>query len=634
MEERSQPPAIARYLRAVAHHVNGEGPTDSELLNRFSTIQDQAAFELLVWRHAGMVTTVCRSVLRDHHSAEDATQAAFLALARKARSVRENPAGWLYRVARRIAVRMGSRRTVTPAMPATLSSTFADHEEVGALHDELSKLPEKYRLPVLLCFFEGLSHSEAAKRLGWPTGTVAGRIARAKESLHARLTRRGIAIPAAGITVFCTAEGIGNAFAATTTQAAIAYAAGATVTGLSPAVISTANGAIKAMTISKLQFAASACFASLILAAGTAWTYGQITGGPPGGGSSASGSTAGGPPAAGMGAAGSEGAGNAPLSKPVERIKIEPTAPAPGKIADAKRNADYAQRLRSKENLKKIMVGMHGFHDAYGYLPHDLADSKGKLVLSWRVQLLPYLEHNDLYQQFRIQEPWDSEHNKKLLAKIPAVFKSGFEPNSTNTYFQAFAGMCTPFDPNKRLRMSQVSDGVSNTLGVAEMGPAVPWTKPVDMPYHPGLPFPKVEWPFANVIQFAMLDGAYQSVKPDMSERIWRLLIDIDDGTNLPDMRKERPLFPAEAAEEKILLERSLKMNSELIKEIDSLNQELIALQKLRFSMTRDVDKARDDTEQLKRMIEALKPRIKKERDDIGLRPGAKVPDPQPTTKP
>src|SRR5262245_48328049 len=108
--------AIRDYLRAVGG-VNPSGPADAELLARFAAARDESAFELLVWRHAALVQRVCRAVLRDHHAAEDAAQAAFLVLARKAHTFagRGSVVGWLYRVARRIAVRVARDRARRPA---------------------------------------------------------------------------------------------------------------------------------------------------------------------------------------------------------------------------------------------------------------------------------------------------------------------------------------------------------------------------------------------------------------------------------------------------------------------------------------------------------------------------------------
>ncbi|MBX9581417.1 MAG: RNA polymerase sigma factor, partial [Gemmataceae bacterium] len=188
--------AVRDYLRAVA--ADPAGAADAELLARFTGSGDEAAFELLVWRHAALVRRVCRSVLRDHHAAEDAAQAAFLVLARKARTFAGRGAvvGWLYRVARRAAVRLARQRVRLPgplphpdrlAAADTLDTADAA-EQAARLWAEVDRLPERYRVPVLLCHFEGLTHPEAARRTGWPVGTVAGRLSRARALLARRLT--------------------------------------------------------------------------------------------------------------------------------------------------------------------------------------------------------------------------------------------------------------------------------------------------------------------------------------------------------------------------------------------------------------------------------------------------------------
>jgi RNA polymerase sigma factor (sigma-70 family) len=182
---------------------------DRQLLESFVRTKDEAAFAALVDRHGGLVWGVCCRVARDTHSAEDAFQATWLVLARKAGSLRDGTAlpAWLHRVAYRLSLaarakRMADLDDVPSADPAP-EDEVAGQEACAIVDQEVNLLPEKYRLPVVLCFLEGKTHAEAAAELGWPIGTVAGRLARAKELLHARLTRRGLAplawpLPVAG----------------------------------------------------------------------------------------------------------------------------------------------------------------------------------------------------------------------------------------------------------------------------------------------------------------------------------------------------------------------------------------------------------------------------------------------------
>jgi RNA polymerase sigma factor (sigma-70 family) len=184
----------------------GEDASDAILLDRFVEQWDQAAFRDLVGRHGPMVLGVCRRILRDAHAAEDAFQATFLLLVRKAGSLRKRGSvgPWLYGVAQRVALEArgaASRRPVPGPLDLEVRGVV-DHDGLerdelhAALHEELGRLPEKYRAPLVICYVEGLPHEAVARRLGWPLGTVRSRIARGRNLLVARLTRRGLA-PAA-----------------------------------------------------------------------------------------------------------------------------------------------------------------------------------------------------------------------------------------------------------------------------------------------------------------------------------------------------------------------------------------------------------------------------------------------------
>jgi RNA polymerase sigma factor (sigma-70 family) len=178
--------------------------SDAVLLGRFVDHWDHGAFRDLVGRHGSMVLGVCRRILRNEHAAEDAFQATFLLLVRKAGSVRkrESVGPWLFGVAQRVAIaaRRGAARrpTVVPLAPDATASSTGDPDAVerdelqAAVHEELGRLPEKYRDPLVLCYLEGLPHEVVACRLGWPIGTVRGRIARGRDLLGARLVRRGL----------------------------------------------------------------------------------------------------------------------------------------------------------------------------------------------------------------------------------------------------------------------------------------------------------------------------------------------------------------------------------------------------------------------------------------------------------
>ena len=181
------------------------GLSDGQLLDRFVERREEAVIEAIVCRHGPMVWGVCRRVLRDHHDAEDAFQATFFILARKAASVmiREKLGNWLYGVAfqtamkaRAIRAKRRARERCVPETPEPEAVSRERQDELTDLVDgELSRLPEKYRTPIVLCELEGKSHREAAEQLGWPIGTVSSRLSRARSMLAIRLARRGISLP-------------------------------------------------------------------------------------------------------------------------------------------------------------------------------------------------------------------------------------------------------------------------------------------------------------------------------------------------------------------------------------------------------------------------------------------------------
>jgi RNA polymerase sigma factor (sigma-70 family) len=226
-------------LRRLARRPPGEADpvSDAELLARFARDRDQAAFELLVWRHGPMVFGACRRILRDSHLAEDAFQAAFLILARKAGSVRAggSVAGWLHRVARRVAVRAAKqRRRIEPlAADPPGRPTYTPNTELRAILDaEIDRLPDRFRLPVVLCHLDGRTTEDAARLLGVPRGTILSRLATARQRLAARLTRRGITVPAALAAVAGSGtEVISTEAVAVCVSIAVRFASGVAVPG-------------------------------------------------------------------------------------------------------------------------------------------------------------------------------------------------------------------------------------------------------------------------------------------------------------------------------------------------------------------------------------------------------------------
>ena len=153
-------------------------------------------------------------------------------------------------------------------------------------------------------------------------------------------------------------------------------------------------------------------------------------------------------------------------------------------------------RQASSTNLKQIGLAFYNYASDYGhFLPSAIVDRQGKPLLSWRVALLPYIEQDNLYKQFKLNAPWDSPHNKKLLAMMPRTYRIEKlqDTNATETYYQVFTGPRTPFaTPQSRVKINGISDGTSNTLMVVEAAAPVPWTKPADIPFDPNGSPPKV----------------------------------------------------------------------------------------------------------------------------------------------
>jgi RNA polymerase sigma factor (sigma-70 family) len=260
-----------RRLHHLLARPDTAATSDVQLLGRFVRQRDDAAFELLVRRHGPMVLGVCRRLLRHEQDAEDAFQATLLALARKAGSIhaRTSVGSWLYKVAYRVALRaqaVARRRREgdaagLPTLPDPRSLPAPDWAEVrGVLDDELNRLPEKYRAPVVLCYLEGLTNEEAARQLSCPAGTLKTRLAYARRLLGGRLARRGLG-----------AAVVPAALVAATVRAA---AGEGTAAGAVPGpVLHLTEGVLRAMTLTKLKVAAAVVAAGLALAGSGAVSY-------------------------------------------------------------------------------------------------------------------------------------------------------------------------------------------------------------------------------------------------------------------------------------------------------------------------------------------------------------------------
>lgn len=264
---------VLEYLRGFVGTKVAEELSDGDLLERFAGHRDEAAFAALMERHAAMVFGVCQRLLHEPHEAEDAFQAAFLILARRAVALdkRGSVGPWLYTVAYHVALR--ARRQVqrwrrsdreVEDMPVPAEALAAEWRELRPILDEeVNRLPARYRAPVVLCYFEGRTVDQAAERLLWPRGTVAGRLARAKELLRTRLTRRGVTL-ATGILGHTLAHQASAAaplaLREATLRAAVGLASGIGAAGVVTAkVLTLADGTLRAMSFHKVLLMTAAC---------------------------------------------------------------------------------------------------------------------------------------------------------------------------------------------------------------------------------------------------------------------------------------------------------------------------------------------------------------------------------------
>jgi RNA polymerase sigma factor (sigma-70 family) len=609
-------------LRAAGASRRFAADSDGDLLGRFVADRDATAFAELVRRHGAMVLGVAGRELGNTPDADDVCQATFLVLARRASAVRRADAvgAWLYGVARRVARKQyltTSRRrhreaplADLPGPDTTASASLRDGLRV--LDEELARLPDAYRAPLVLCYLEGRTQDEAAKQLGWSLGAFRGRLERGRARLRDRLTRRGV-----GLAILAAAAAARPAAASAAVQTSIINTAAAVAAGeaftLPESVAALAEGAIRAMTMSKIQWGTGVAAVCGMLAVGGVWATGQVPGGlPPGA-----------PP---------------PF--------VAPSAPVAGVKTDAPgpRSAGASQRRKSLQNLKQIMLAIHNYHDANGHLPADIRDQKGDVLLSWRVAILPYLEQDAVYRQFKLDEPWDSEHNLKLLQQMPATYRVGIEPkDSTHTHYQVFAGPGRnvplhvaggriprgPLNPAGALpagppgvRIADIVDGTSYTLGVVEAAPPVPWTKPVDLLFDPKTP--KVTSPFSNEWHAAMMDGSVYALKTNLDPDILRRLIIMNDGEPEPPLNRLLAPKLAETPQEKAKLRELVERNQQLADEVHQRMREFVETLAGNEGRPGDLGAMEELGEELQQMSAKIRSEIKKLKGEPETKPAAK----------
>jgi hypothetical protein len=520
---------------------------------------------------------------------------------------------------------------------------------------------------VLLCYLEGLTRDEAAGRLGWTPTVVRGRLDRARARLRDRLTRRGLTLSAVLLAALLTetaAEALPAALAARLVRPALAAAAGRALAAevASARVVSLAQGVVNAMSLTKLRHVAALCLLGLLGLGAGAWALG-------GGGDDRPDPR----PQAAAPAADTPDANaddELPPDDPallrrqaesrmnLKRIAeamhayyarhnylpppaiyqmtdgragftvLGPGAPGgmmPG-MAPPGMGMGGAPAMAPGTGIPSFpmgpMGGSGGRRPRNGALPGVAAGPPpAKALLSWRVELLRYLGEEKLYHKFHPDEPWDSPHNKKLLAKMPKVYAPpGVKTKQPGlTYYQVFVGPHAGFEEHAALVMnSMFLDGTSNTFLVVEAGKPVPWTKPADLDYSPDKPLPPLGGIFSGVFNAAMADGTVYPLRSAGNPDEIRRGITRDDGRPFHrdelrapvsrkeyEMRRRNRLIKDALAKEQARFD-DLSREMQLLDEIGQ-DAETRRLRKENEQLEKTLRDLRDQTDKLKLELDRLK---------------------------
>lgn len=471
------------------------GLTDGQLLDRFVAspgVEAELAFAALVMRHGPLVFGTCQSLLRSPHDAEDAFQATFIVLARKAGSIRQPDrlGPWLYGVAHQTARRLRHKnaRRRTHEVEAAVESgrtrrwvetnshpaTRADRDEVEVLHREIERLPMRYRTAIVLCDLQGFTHEEVARRLGCRVGTISSQVSRARARLRQRLGRRGV-VRSGGIVAAAldtTRPSVPSiALARSAVKNVMSLSPGLAAGSVPASILGLAQGVLRSMFMTKLGLGAATLVGLGTVATGVGFC---------------------------LGVAGRDPGSPTPQPGVAEQARADPkpvAATTPGSVGapqaqpPAEREAEAI--VRSATHLSRIARAIHAHLDANNldFPAAAIVDAKGQPLLSWRVAILPYLGEKEkaLYGQFHPSEPWDSPHNKALLAKMPDVYAPAIPKDGDRgkgvTHYLGFVGGGALFDRDQPVNIKAVTDGTVSTLMVAEAVTGVPWTKPQDLDF-------------------------------------------------------------------------------------------------------------------------------------------------------
>jgi RNA polymerase sigma factor (sigma-70 family) len=559
--------SLLRGLRRLSEHSGGT-LTDAELLERFIRQRDEAAFEVLVWRHGPLVLGVCRRLLHREQDVEDAFQATFLALVRRAHTIvrREAVAAWLYRVAYRVALaaRKSAADRAAKEQPWT-EQAAEDQDELlwrelrPILDAEVMRLPEKYRAPFVLCCLEGKTNEEAAALLGCPRGTIQSRLARARERLRCRLARRGVTLSAAALGTATAAKSLAAlpvGLAEMTIRAVPASTA-----SVSTRVAALAEGVLRVMFVNRLKPVLLVVLMLAFTGAGAGLLAAGMLPGEPGKEPPAGAST----PLPG-------GAAAAPAKGPRKKDPAE----------------EARLRRKSANNLRQIGLALIINHDVVKGLTPAIYSKDGKPLLSWRVAILPYIEQTPLYNQFKLDEPWDSPHNKQLLARMPDLYAPVRGPSKVEggTYYQGFVGKGAAFEPNRKLRIpADFPDGTSNIILAIEAAQPVPWTKPEDLPYVPDQALPQLGGQFHGHSLAVFVDSRVKLISRNADPDVLRLAITRNDGQPIdfdkvlaPQVRKGKvdlELLPEELERLKEVLKKARAEVKQARERVETLKAQL-----------------------------------------------------------